>query len=513
MKSTAQEIDRILDDAKRIINSDPALSREKAEEALNLCELCRYEAGRFESLFTLGRICNVFNQSSEAIEYFDECGKIAEKMGDLRRKALAINAHGVTYDNMLIHSKALECYMEALDIAVRNRFMDLECKILNNISTIFSGLKDYQTSLNYLLQAHRKAVEAGEPVSVYLRNIANIYLDINENQKCYEYSILARNAAWREKDGEQRADAYFFLAHVYERRGKLRRAYRYFNLGFELAERYHCFFSHADGCYDLARIFFNREEYDSALSYNEKACEICTRFEYHELLKDVYRLFADIRHMSGDAEGEIEALRKHADICALLDARDLEKKRSYAKMQLSLFNIRKEREYLRTQAFSDPLTGCLSYRDFEVKVREALLETKEKAAMFFMDVDNLKPINDKYGHDAGDQLIIDFADTVRAVMEGRGLIFRKGGDEFIMLLPFSERDELNRFNENLFARLSKPRVIGRTLTYISCSVGIAIYPTDSIDPKELEKMADKAMYHAKKHGKRCCCFYDSIALE
>ena len=513
MKKAVQEIDSLLEEARKNININPALSRENAAEALKLSESCRYEEGRFESLFALGRVCNIFNQCSEAIDLFEECDKSAGKIGDLRRKSLAVNACGVTYDNMMIHSKSLECFLEALDISTKQHFLDLECKILNNISTVFSDLKDYQTSLNYLLQAHKKALEAGEPEAVYLRNIANIYLDMEKYQKCYEYCILARNAAWREKDGEQRGDSYFFLALVYAGRGKLKRAFRYFNLGFELSERNHCFFSHAEGCYDLAKIFYNQKEYESALSYNEKASEICCKYEYNELLRDIHKLSSDIFHITGDTGNEIVAWRKYADVGALLESRDSEKKKAYAQMQLSLFNIRKEREYLRVQAYNDPLTGCLSYRDFEEKVMEVLQESDGKTAMFFLDVDNLKLVNDKYGHDAGDKLIIQFADTIKAVMEGRGLLFRKGGDEFIVLLSFSHRDELNRFDEVLFSRLSKPRLIGKTVSNISCSVGIAIAPTDSSDPKELEKMADKAMYHAKKMGKRCCCFYDSIDLK
>ena len=512
MKKAVQEIDLLLDEAKKNINSDPALSREKAAEALKMSESCRYEAGRFESLFTLGRVCNVFNQSSEAIDLFEECDRVADKFGDPRRKALAVNARGVTYDNMMIHSKSMECLLEALDISIKEHLADLECKILNNISTIFSSLKDYQTALSYLLKAHKKALGAGEPIAVYLLNIANVYLDMEEYQKCYEYSLLTRNASWREKEGEQRGGSYFFLATVYAKRGKLKRAFRYFNLGFEFAERNHCFFWNAEGCYELARIFYDQKEYESALSYIKKAMEICSEYGYHELLKDIFKLSADIYHLSGDMANEIDALRKYAETGDLLESRDSEKKKAYAQMQISLFNIRKEREYLRVQAYNDPLTGCLSYRDFEGKVGEVLSES-DTTAMFFMDVDNLKLINDKYGHDAGDKLIIEFAETIKTVMNGRGLIFRKGGDEFIVLLPFSHRDELNRFNEVLFSHLTKPRLIGKSVSNISCSIGISIAPTDSAEPKELEKMADKAMYQAKKMGKRCCCFYDSIALQ
>lgn len=510
MKKIFPEVDNLLDEAKAHINTDPMLARQKASEALRISEAWQYQEGKFESLFILGRICGIFNQNAEAIDIFEKCCKTADEMGDPRRKAMAVNARGVTYDNMLAHLIALECYLEALEIARKNKFPDLESKILNNVASVFSYLKEYETSLSYLLEAYDKIKGTGEPVAVYLRNIANIYLQTGAHDKCYEYCIMARNAAWREKDGEQRCDIYFLLAQVFAKKGRLRRAYRYFNLGFALAERNHCFQSRAEGCYELARIFFEQKQYDSALKYLDTARELAVSYGYHVLLRDMLKLSAEIYRVTGELEKEVMALREYAEINAVLETMDSDRKKSYVQMQLSLFKIRKEQEYLKSQIYRDPLTGCLSFRDFEKTVREFLSHAGSRVAVIFMDMDNLKPINDKYGHDAGDQLIIEFAETIKEVLGNSGLIFRKGGDEFVVIKPFTSRDELKSFYGNIFARLSRVRVIGRTLTSISCSMGIAIAPDDSTQPSELVKMADMAMYRAKQIGKRCCCFYSDI---
>lgn len=513
MKKTVPEIQNLLDEARAQINTDPSFARQKASEALKISEASHCLEGQFESLFTLGRVCNLYNQSSESIEIFEKCYRIAEAMGDPRRKAMAVNARGVTYDNMLVHSKALECFLEALDITRKYKYQDLESKILNNVASVFSYLKEYQTALSYLLEAYQKTLGSGESIAVYLRNIANIYLEMEDFDKCYEYSILARNAAWRENDGEQRGDIYFFLALVFARRNKLRRAFRYFNLGFKLTKRNHCFHSHAEGCYDLARIFFEQKQYDSALKYLDTARELAEQYGYHLLLKDILKLSAEVFQMTGNAEKEIHALRDYIAINTLLESQDADKKKNYAQMQLSLFKMRKEQEYLKDQVYKDPLTGCLSYRDFEKTVQEYLKRVGGRVAVIFMDMDNLKPINDKYGHDAGDQLIIEFSGTIKEVLGNTGLIFRKGGDEFVVIRPFTSRDELKGFYSTLFARLSRVRIIGKTLTNISCSMGIAIAPDDSAQPAELVKMADMAMYRAKKSGKRCCCFYSDIHIK
>lgn len=513
MEKTVDEIDNLLEAAKAQIHTDPILSWQNASEALSLSEACQYLEGQFESLFILGQVYALYNQCSESIALFEKCYNKAEIMGDPRRKATALNALGIAYDNMLVHSKALEYFLEALDITRKNQFHDLECKILNNVASIFSSLRDCQTALTYLLEAYQNALDTGESVAVYLRNLANIYLEMENFEKCYEYSLLARNAAWRENDGEQRGDVYFFLALLYARKNNLHRTFRYFSLGFELAERNHCFYSHAEGCYDLARIFFGQKQFEGALKYLNTAKKLASDHGYHSLLKDVLKLGAEICRMTGDHEGELQALRDYAAVCTLLESRNADRKRNYAQMQLSLFRMRKEQQYLKVQAYTDPLTGCLSYRNFEKTVQEYFKRRKGRAAVIFLDMDNLKPMNDRYGHDAGDQLIKEFADTLKEVLGGSGLIFRKSGDEFVVIKPISDQNELKKFYATLFARLSRVRLIGRTLTNISCSMGIAIAPDDSTQPDELVKMADMAMYHAKKSGKRCCCFYSDIHIK
>lgn len=513
MNQSTQAVDQLLEESSPIINTQPELARHKAGEALRLSDALKYQQGRYESLFLLGRISNMFNACLEASQYFEHCAAIADKMADPKRKALAINATGVIYDNMLIHSKSIECFLHALDIAQASHIYDLEPKILNNISSVFSDLKDHKTALEYLLQAQQKAAGLNEPVGTYYRNIANIFLELGDYDQCRHYCLLARNAVWRERDAESHGDVYFILAAVFKKQGKLRKAFRYYHFGFRISERNHCFYSHAEACVDLARVFFEQKACDSALTYLGKALETCRTYEYHMLLKQVYKLLADVAHIMGDSVREIEALRQYTETSTMLEERENEKKRVYAKMQMSMFEMSKEHEHLKDQVHKDALTGCLNYRDFEGTLRKELNGLKGKAALFFLDVDNLKTINDKYGHSAGDQLIKEFASTLKEVVKGKGLVFRKGGDEFLAFLPYQKDEELHSFNEDLFSRLSRARIIGKTLTPISCSMGISLAPKDSIHPRELENMADKAMYEAKKMGKRCYCFYDSGALK
>ena len=273
-------------------------------------------------------------------------------MGDSRRKALSVNALGVTYDSMLVSSKALECYFEALDIASRHKFQDLESKILNNIASVFSYLKDYETALSYLLEAYQKIQGTSEPIAVFLRNIANIYLEMGDYDKCYDYSILARNAAWREHDGEQRGDVYFFLALVFARRNRLRRAFRYFNLGFKLMERNHCFHSYAEGCYELRRFSSSRNN-TTAPSDTWAMPGSGFKYGYNLLLKDIHKLSAK-HSMTGDTEKELMSLREFVEICTSLESKMWTRKRAMPRCRCPCSKCARSRSTSETRFTGSP---------------------------------------------------------------------------------------------------------------------------------------------------------------
>lgn len=510
MQNYDEKINKLLSECKKLMNTHPQQAEEKAKEALNLSLQSDDEDGRYESLFNLSSLRYANNQNERAITTFDECLKIAEKRKDLRRIAQSKNALGVIYNQMAINSKALDYYLEALEIVTKHTINDLRCKVHNNIAAVFSDLKDYEKSLGYLKSAYHMALSINEPVMVYLRNMAGCYFDLKQYDKAYEYCIMARNANWKLKDESVRADIYFILGAVLHKRGKKQRAMRAYRFGLTLAERFHCYYSQTEGLIDLAEIYMSENQFGPALKSLDKAKRISELYQYTDLYHRVFKFFVEISQKTGDKDREINALREYWSISEKLEEGEYEKKRAYAAMQLTLFSIRKENQHLKENVDLDPLTGCLCYRDFEVKIKDALEESEQMGALLFLDVDNLKTVNDKYGHHAGDKLIIEFANAIKKVFQNSAIKVRKGGDEFVVFLPRASRNYIIQVIEELFAFLARPRVIGKTLMPLSCSIGIALAPQDSTSVKELEAMADKAMYQAKKMGKRCYSFYDSL---
>lgn len=153
----------------------------------------------------------------------------------------------------------------------------------------------------------------------------------------------------------------------------------------------------------------------------------------------------------------------------------------------------------------DTLTGLPNRRLFrdrlDHEVRKAH-RTGLQAALFFIDLDRFKEINDLLGHDAGDMLLAQAAQRLCTCVRESDTVARLGGDEFTVIL--GELDgvaHVEYIAQKILATLAEPFHLGKEIAHVSGSVGITLYPTDAVEPEELIRNADQAMYAAKNAGR------------
>ena len=132
-----------------------------------------------------------------------------------------------------------------------------------------------------------------------------------------------------------------------------------------------------------------------------------------------------------------------------------------------------------------------------------------RLAALFIDLDGFKPVNDAYGHSAGDRILVDVARRLRANLRASDLVARIGGDEFFAVLEdVHEGATLETVAHKILAELARPYELSATeQAHISASMGISLYPQDGTDSATLMKHADMAMYAAKQAGKNAYRFY------
>lgn len=157
------------------------------------------------------------------------------------------------------------------------------------------------------------------------------------------------------------------------------------------------------------------------------------------------------------------------------------------------------------KAGHDSLTQLPNRLLFEQKLQESILEYEKngkKFALFFIDLDGFKEINDLYGHEMGDKVLVEVA---RRISNVNDFTARLGGDEFVSVVPYESQEELKERASLLLAKITK--ACKKNNIHPSASIGVASYPDGAHSLFELKKNSDKAMYEAKQSGKNRVCFY------
>lgn len=172
-------------------------------------------------------------------------------------------------------------------------------------------------------------------------------------------------------------------------------------------------------------------------------------------------------------------------------------------------------ELIHWQANFDPLTNLPNRRLFHDRLGQAIKVSQRShlpLALFFIDLDHFKAINDNLGHANGDALLMEVARRIKRVIRDSDTVSRLGGDEFTVILPEQhDPKESLRVAEAIIEQLAQPFyfVSSEAGQYISASIGIALYPQDATEMAALLKCADKAMYAAKGEGRNRYVYYNN----
>lgn len=161
-----------------------------------------------------------------------------------------------------------------------------------------------------------------------------------------------------------------------------------------------------------------------------------------------------------------------------------------------------ERRKMEGLANTDGLTGLFNERCFNRTLKEK--EKKEQPfALFYLDLDKFKPVNDTYGHDMGDQLLKAVADRLRGCIRSTDLAFRIGGDEFALIVNGTLDDAwCEEQVEKIKSVIRQPYVLDQKTIEVGTSCGFAVYPADSADARTIRILADHRMYQDKEKNGR-----------
>jgi diguanylate cyclase (GGDEF)-like protein/PAS domain S-box-containing protein len=165
-------------------------------------------------------------------------------------------------------------------------------------------------------------------------------------------------------------------------------------------------------------------------------------------------------------------------------------------------------------AHYDPLTGVPNRRLLSDRLDQAVARAKRSdilLAVCYLDLDGFKPINDRFGHATGDQVLIQTTRRIEQIIRGDDTVARLGGDEFVILLnDLVDHEECSIALDRIGAAIAEPMTIDGIELMVSASIGIALFPEDDTDAETLLRHADQAMYQAKEAGRNRYQFFNPL---
>ena len=211
-----------------------------------------------------------------------------------------------------------------------------------------------------------------------------------------------------------------------------------------------------------------------------------------------------------DIEGVLQRVvyaDRQAQILMLQDI--TESRRAAERLQQATKDYQKK---LETSTYYDAMTGLPNRTLFLERMRQGVEQVRRTGrwmVVLYLDIDEFKSVNERYGEEVGNHLLINMAECLRSCLHGGDALARIGGDEFALLLLECKGDEeLDCFLQQLQSRLAEPFVSDSAALALSASIGVTVYPEDDADPDTLLRHADQAMLMAKQNGKGRCQRFD-----
>jgi len=260
-----------------------------------------------------------------------------------------------------------------------------------------------------------------------------------------------------------------------------------------------------------------------------KSCEDITGYSFKEvknknpnifssetISSDRYKKIWKQISKSGFWIGELQNRHKNGNIYPIIIKiykfyNKKSKKLNYFGIFSDISSQERKNDNLLHLAYHDPLTNLPNRLKLEAQLEYVVNNSKRnnlQFAILFLDLDDFKIINDTLGHSSGDEVLISFANKFKEIIRTNDMIARVGGDEFIVVLSdISNYLFIERVCSKILALVNKPFNINNTSFNIGVSIGIAVYPQNADNYKDLIHNADSAMYYAKNKGKNHFKFY------
>ncbi|MCG3088270.1 tetratricopeptide repeat-containing diguanylate cyclase [Sporosarcina cyprini] len=412
------------------------------------------------SYYCLGDISEAFHVIDLYLEY------VADH-GDRNDHLNGFNILFLLYEHNKEYGKAKDTLEKVISLGIELGHYNIVSNAYSNYSSVYASEGDYASALEQALHGW-EAAKKHEPVTPILEyrvklNVVNAHIGLNQLDEAGRMVEEMVNSPLLDSFPREKAQT------------------------FDLYGRY----------------WMAKEEYLEALHALNKSKEVAEEISDTKLLKNIQNKRMELCKLTGDMELGYKVQQEYIEL--LQDIREHEIALTVARME-----VKHSLAEMEKKVHLDYLTGLYNRRYMEVTANEWLqnaVQTKESIVCIALDLDNLKTMNDTYGHLFGDNVIKEMGRACRQQLRNSDLMARFGGDEFVIFLRHMLVEDGHRKAQQLIKAIQELNIKADGVSIpITCSIGIADNQHGHISTfDELFHLADQALYQAKQEGKNRIC--------
>lgn len=263
---------------------------------------------------------------------------------------------------------------------------------------------------------------------------------------------------------------------------------------------------------DANPCFYQTTGYDNTEVIGKPLKSLKSGLKDNEVALSLWQELNEKGHYSGKVSSGNNSGETNAEWLTLSSVKDDGGKISnYVAVFSNISHFIQQQHRLEHIAHYDVLTQLPNRLSLFDRLESAIVDAKNRhhsLAICYLDLDSFKPVNDNFGHNAGDEVLKTVAKCLLSMVRKHDTVARLGGDEFVILLTdLVKREDCERLLDRILEQIARPIQLENTLAQVTASIGVTLFPQDNVDAASLLKHADQAMYEAKKAGKSRYCFY------
>ena len=443
----------------------------------------------------------------ESYKFIEKAMQLADNMGNNTAMARFNNYFGILYDTNGEHLKAIQHYSKAYELNEIEGNSERCGAVLTNIAALMHDIGANDLALNLFKEALPKI---GSRISSdILATYAQVLYKVGNRTEAWEALLKCRSLIYETLLDESETSIHATLGWFFRQEGRLEYSLKHYQKELAQKKATNDDYYVIDTMLEIADIMTELGRKNKAIDMLQQASIINSKHGFGVIEQALLIKLIELGHDMYSSSEILKIQERLQELVKSSDEKDRKSRAEFTAMQLETHNLRQERSKLMHDYIHDTLTGLISYRHYKDRLKLAM-DSSKFGAVLFIDMDHLKEVNDRDGHSGGDLLLKSFANRLKLLLPSSATAFRKGGDEFLVVLPDYDQTSTKVFLDNFMEKLSE---IDADKNQHTCSVGFAYWPYDAYDTSALERMADYAMYTAKRNGRAQYAFYNKLHVE